>query len=131
MLLRFACENYLSLVTSLFNYFSKLDVWNILGYYCCCCLVAKLCLTLVTPGSFIHGISRANILFMSCHFLLWKIFLTQGLNLHLLHWQTDSLPLSHLGNPSVDFHIFDSVTFSPWLPTLYAYLTDIFFISMT
>ena len=35
----------------------------------------------------------------SCHFLLQGIFLTQDLNLgllHLLHWQADSLPLSHL-----------------------------------
>ena len=32
---------------------------------------------------------------------LQRIFLTQGLNLcllHLLHWQVDSLPLSHLGS---------------------------------
>ena len=27
------------------------------------------------------------------------IFLTQGANLHLLHWQADSLPLNHLGSP--------------------------------
>ena len=27
------------------------------------------------------------------------IFLNQGLNLRLLHWQTDSLALSHLGSP--------------------------------
>ena len=37
------------------------------------------------------------------HFLLWGIFLTQGLNWHLLHCplhrQVDSLPLSHLGSP--------------------------------
>ena len=26
-------------------------------------------------------------------------FLTQGSNLHLLHWQEDSLPLCHLGSP--------------------------------
>ena len=26
--------------------------------------------------------------------------LTQGWNLHLLHWQVDYLPLSHLGSPS-------------------------------
>ena len=34
------------------------------------------------------------------HFLLQGIFLTQGLNLHLLHWQADSLPLPHLGSQS-------------------------------
>ena len=36
-----------------------------------------------------------------CHFLLWGIFSTQGLNsflLCLLHWQEDYLPLSHLGS---------------------------------
>ena len=34
-----------------------------------------------------------------CHFLLQVIFLTQGLNPHLLcllHWQVDSLPLRHM-----------------------------------
>ena len=36
------------------------------------------------------------------YFLLQGIFANQGLNLQLiclLHWQADSLPLSHLGNP--------------------------------
>ena len=36
---------------------------------------------------------------LGCHFLLQGIFLTQGSNSHLLcllHWQADSLPLSHL-----------------------------------
>ena len=36
---------------------------------------------------------------MSCHFFLQGIFPTQGWNLRLLHWQMDSLPLSHLGSP--------------------------------
>ena len=30
-----------------------------------------------------------------CHFLLQGIFLTQGSNQPLLHWQADSLPLNH------------------------------------
>ena len=41
---------------------------------------------------------------VGCHFLLQGIFPAQGLNLCLLgrlHWQTDSLPLSHLGSPSL------------------------------
>ena len=33
------------------------------------------------------------------HFLLQGIFLTQGLNPCLLHWQADSLPLCYLGSP--------------------------------
>ena len=32
----------------------------------------------------------------SCHFLFLEIFLAQGSNSHFLHWQVDSLPLSHL-----------------------------------
>ena len=36
---------------------------------------------------------------MDCHFLLQGIFPTQGLNLCLLHWQADSLLLSHWGSP--------------------------------
>ena len=38
---------------------------------------------------------------VGCHFLLQGIFPTQGLNPHLLHWQEDSLPLSHLGGPRI------------------------------
>ena len=33
-----------------------------------------------------------------CHFLLQGIFPTQGTNLCLLHWQANSLSLSHLGS---------------------------------
>ena len=36
---------------------------------------------------------------VGCHFFLQSIFPTQGSNPHLLHWQADSLPLSHLGSP--------------------------------
>ena len=39
---------------------------------------------------------------VGCHFLLQGIFLTQRWNqhlLHLLHWQTDSLPLAPPGKP--------------------------------
>ena len=34
-----------------------------------------------------------------CHFLLRGIFPAQGRNPCLLHWQADSLPLSHQGSP--------------------------------
>ena len=55
------------------------------------CLVDLLCPTLNDPMDCSTG----------CHFLLEGIFPTQGLNpclLCLLHWQTDSLPLCHLGS---------------------------------
>ena len=34
------------------------------------------------------------------YFLLHRLFLIQGLNPHLLHWQMVSLPLSHQGSPN-------------------------------
>ena len=36
---------------------------------------------------------------VGCHLLLRGIFLTQELNSCLLHWQEDSLLLSHQGSP--------------------------------
>ena len=36
---------------------------------------------------------------VGCFILPQGICLTQGLNLHLLHWQMDSLPLSHQVSP--------------------------------
>ena len=51
--------------------------------------------TAVPPGSFAHGIFSGKNTGVGCHFLLWGIFLTKGLNLHLLlgrqilyHWAT-------------------------------------------
>ena len=40
------------------------------------------------------------------HCLLQGLFLTQGLNPDLLHWQVDSLPLCHLGSvPVLDWNL--------------------------
>ena len=62
------------------------------------CPVAQSCLTLVT----LWTVASQAPLSMGCYFLLQGIFLTQRVNphlLHLLHWQANSLPLSHLGSP--------------------------------
>ena len=61
----------------------------------CCCLVAELCPTLLRPP----GLQPARLFYPCCHFLLHGIFLTQGSNPHLLHWEADSLPLSHQRSP--------------------------------
>ena len=50
-------------------------------------------------GSSVHGIFPGKNTGLGCRFLLQRIFPTQGWNPCLLHWQTDSLPLSHLGTP--------------------------------
>ena len=88
-------------------------------YIMCACSVAQSCLTLCNPMDcspsvssvmeFSHGIFQARILEWVAIFLLQGIFPTQGSNphlLHLLHWQADSLPLHHLGSPSI-YNILD------------------------
>ena len=81
---------------------TRLSDWTELNYIKSC-LVVQLCPTPLQP----HGLQPAMLLCpwdfpgkntgVGCHFLLQGIFPTQGLNLRLLHWQADSLPLSHLG----------------------------------
>ena len=75
------------------------------GQVHCCHLVAKLCLTLLWP----HALqpprlpcswdSPSKNTGVGCHFLHQRVFPTQRQNLHLLHWQADSLPLSHRESP--------------------------------
>ena len=48
------------------------------------------------PDSSVLWIVQARILELGSHFLLHGIFPTWGSNPHLLHWQSDSLLLSHL-----------------------------------
>ena len=48
------------------------------------------------PGDFSGGNTG-----MGCLFLLQGIFLTQGLNSCLLHWQANVLPPCHLGSPPI------------------------------
>ena len=66
------------------------------------CSVAKLCLMLCDPmdcsppDSSPWNIPGKNTK-VGCHFLLQGIFPTMGLDPCALHWQVDSLPLSHLG----------------------------------
>ena len=54
------------------------------------------------PGSSVHGIFQARILEWVAISFFKGIFLNQGLNPCLLHWQVDSLPLSHQGSCSFD-----------------------------
>ena len=72
------------------------------------CSVAQLCPTLCDlrdcslPSSSVWGIFTSKNTGVGCHFLLQGIFPTHGLNpclLLVLHWQADSLPLSHVGIP--------------------------------
>ena len=84
-----------------FNMLSRL----VIIYKLLSCLVAKSCPTL----QILHELQPSRILCpwdfpgkntgVGCHFLLQGIFRDQGLNLCLVHWQADFLPLSHRGSP--------------------------------
>ena len=62
------------------------------------------------------GFSRQEY-WSGCHFFLQGKFLAQGLNLELLHWQTDSLPLHHLRRPFI--YLFILILFYPFNKELY------------
>ena len=78
-------------------------VYMCILYYSYMSLCAQSCLTLCSPpGSSVHGIFPGKNTEVGCHFLLQRIFPTQGSNsrlLWLLRWQADSLSVSHLGSP--------------------------------
>ena len=103
---RYICETIITIhamktsITSCPIYFIVIIcVIRTLKIYCCY-LVAKSCLTLfVTPWTVVHQEwdLPGKITEVGCHVLLQGIFPTQGLNLSLLHWQADSLQLSHQG----------------------------------
>ena len=76
----------------------------------CAYAQAQYCLTLGNHldysliGSFVYGMFPGKNTGVGCHFLLQEIFLTQGLNRHLLcllHWQMDSLSLAPPGKPFI------------------------------
>ena len=90
--------------------FSPFPTFNIVKYSMLsniACSVAQLCPTPCDPmdsslpgSSYPWDFSSKNF-GVGCHFLFWGIILTQGSNLHLLYWQADSLPLSHLRSPNI------------------------------
>ena len=65
--------------------------------------------SVVSDSLWLHGLQPARLLCpwnfpgknagVGCHFLLQGNFLTQGLNLCLLLWQADCVPLCHLKSP--------------------------------
>ena len=80
--------------------------------FVCVCMLSH---SVMSDSLWPHGLYPARLLCpwnfpgkntgMGCHFLLQGIFLPQGLNPCLLHWQVDSLPLCHLESPLVCFKL--------------------------
>ena len=73
----------------------------------CVCLVIKSCLTFYNPtdcsppGSSIPWGFQGKNTGVGFQLFLQGIFLSQGSNLSLLHWQVNPSPLSHLGSPYI------------------------------
>ena len=79
--------------------------WNTVIYYCCC-LVTKVCPTLLRP----HGLARQAPLSMGfprsgLPFPSAGDLPDPGSNPRPLHWQVDSLPLSYQGSPVIFVHV--------------------------
>ena len=80
---------------------------NLIYLLKCACSVAKSCMTFLQPWTLACRLLcpwdfPGKNTGVGCCALLQGIFPTQGSNpclLCLLHWQADSLPLQHLGNP--------------------------------
>ena len=80
------------------------SVWRLPNSLVLCCMCSVMSYSLR-----LHGLQPARLLCpwnfpgkdtgVVCHFLLQGICPAQGWKLHFLHWQADSLPLSHLRRP--------------------------------
>ena len=74
-------------------------------------LAAQSCLTLCNPMDYsppafsVPWDSPGKNIGVGCRFLLQGIFPTQGWNPCLLHWQADSVPLSHQGSPYIRIYM--------------------------
>ena len=90
-----------------------------------------------------HGLQPARLLCLwdfpgkntgvDCHFLLQGIVPTQGYNfLHLLHWQADSLPLSHLKSPeTLNIFIRFSISIIAFLANFWTCVLAVSFLFIT
>ena len=91
-------------------------------FICVCCACAQ---SLIPVWLFVTPWTVAMLLFpwdfpgkntgMGCHFLLQGILLIQGSNLHLLHWQVDSLLPEPPGNTHLLYKRYSARKFLCWL----------------
>ena len=77
-------------------------------------------------GSSVHEIFQARILEWVAIFFPTVIFPTQRSNPGFLHWQADSLPLSHQGSPVSSTMGCNNAKFSTPPPTVHACLMEMF-----
>ena len=90
--------------------------------------VTQSCLTLCNPmdcslpGASLQWIFQARRMKWVFFCYPRKIFTPQGSNLGLLHWQDDSLSLSHMGSCRGHLRGTDNSTWRPNLPSSHSYL---------
>ena len=95
-------------IETVFHSWYRHSVWHmcISVCVCVCGVCAQSCLTLwdpmgcSLPGSSVHGISQARILEWVVIPFFRGSSQARDRTCISLHWQVDSLPLSHLGSPS-------------------------------
>ena len=88
--------------------------------------------TVATPWTVVHQAFSpwafpGKITGVGCHLLLHGVFLTQGSNpnlLHLLHWQSDSLPLGNKESPCSDYFAIEFWEFINLYIHIYIYFLD-------
>ena len=108
--LGFFCIGDLSFLSCLFTFQSFFNLYDIyfssLGYKSSIACVLSCVQLFANPWTVTHqallsmGFPGKSTQ-VGCHFLLQGIFPTQGSSPHLLHWQVDSLPLSHTVAPAL------------------------------
>ena len=100
----------------------------------CACVYMHACVhacLVVSNSLWLHGLWPTRFLCpwnfkgrntgIGCHFLLLGIFLTQELNLHLLHWQAHSLSLCCLGSPTNMDMLYSTIQSCPALCNIMYY----------
>ena len=119
-----------SLPVICFSFFRKIDLFLALPSFCCCAGFSLLAVSggysncsgfsccpaqalglqqLRLPGSRVQAVVMVHR--PSCPSVC-GIFSDQGQHPCLLHWQADSLPLSHWGSPSSHFSVVNKVSFN-------------------
>ena len=74
-------------------------------------------------ASSVHGTLQGKNTGVGCHDFLQGIFLTQGMNPCLLHWQADSLPLTTREAQGSSYHVFIAEKLAPSCPQMWVIYT--------
>ena len=98
----FSIENFLFLLIHLWIHMKLLEIIEILSL---CVVLSPIQLFMISSTVTCQALLSMRFprqeYWSGLPFFLWLIFLTQGSNLCLRHWQADSLPRSHLGSPEI------------------------------